>query len=499
MDCALISPSMDLSAVSAAIFSFTAAFNSLGGDYADVDISTDGGGNWTNLQHWTTDHSPSGPGEDVQFDISAYCGHPDVQVRFHYYADSWDWYYEVDNVRIYEVDFITEYDTTLQVEIGAGEIMNVVYPEWTPADITFSFDIDYRVTTTATLDVTDGNPGDNQIIEWITLTYIHDMGVSEITQPTGPSGNWPPGTYAVAGAAKNYGSFTEYSIMVNTKIWKLEANADILYYEENVTIPILSSGATTAVSFPDVTFEDADEGDFRLEMKTMLSGDDSPTNDKKTMTFVIQAPDVTPPVTTAELTGTQGQNNWYISNVMVTLTATDPEAKVFKGSAGKWPLGVNHTYYKVDDAVEWSIYESPITVSTDGEHTVFFYSDDKAIPPNTEEVQNVGFKIDRTPPTITTYTATAQNALKTKWLLECDADDATSGIVLVEFYADDALVGTATTEPYEFLVNSKIETTQCIVYDAAGNSKMSDLVTSYQTGYQAQYLPTLQLLQQKQL
>lgn len=499
MDCALISPSMNLTEVSGAIFSYTAAFNALSGDYADVDISTDGGANWTNLQHWTTDHSPSGPGEDVQFDISAYCGYPDVQVRFHYYADSWDWYYEVDNVRIYEVDFIPEYDTTLQVEIGAGEIMNVVYPDWTPSDITLGFDLDYRVTTTATIDDTDGNPSDNQIIDWITLTYIHDMGVSEITQPTGPSGNWPPGTYAVAGVAKNFGSFTEYSIMVNTKIWKLEANADILYYEENVTIPVLSSGATTAVSFPDVSFEDADEGDFRLEMKTMLSGDDSPTNDKKTLTFVIQAPDVTPPMTTAELTGTQGQNNWYISNVIVTLTATDPEAKSFKGSGGKWPLGVNHTYYKVDDAAEWSIYESPITVSTDGEHTVFFYSDDKAIPPNTEEVQNVSFKIDRTPPTITGYTATAQNALKTKWLLECDADDATSGIVLVEFYADDALVGTATTEPYEFLVNSKIETTQCIVYDAAGNSKMSDLVTSYEAGYQTQYLTTLQLLQQKQL
>jgi hypothetical protein len=182
---------------------------------------------------------------------------------------------------VYEVDFITEYDETILVEIGAGEVVNVIYPDWTPADITFGFDLDYRVTTTATIDETDGNPSDNQIVDWITLTYIHDMGVSEVTEPTGPSGNWPPGTYSVAGVVKNLGSFTEYSIVVNTKIWKLEANGDILFYEQNVTVPILSSGMSTAVTFPEVTFEDADEGDFRLEMKTMLAGDDSPSNDKK--------------------------------------------------------------------------------------------------------------------------------------------------------------------------------------------------------------------------
>ena len=499
MDCALISPSMDLSTVSGAIFAYTAAFNALSGDYADVDISIDGGANWTNLQHWTTDHSPSGPGEDVQFDISEYCGNSDVQVRFHYFADSWDWYYEVDNVRVYEVDFIPEYDETIQTDIGAGEIMDIIYPEWTPADITFGFDIDYRVTTIATIEDTDENLSDNQIIDWITLTYIHDTGVSEITEPTGPTGNWPPGTYEVAGVANNFGSFTEYSIVVNTKIWKLEANFDILYYEENVTVPVLPSGGSAAVSFPEVTFEDADEGDFRLEMRTMLPGDDSPNNDKKTMTFVIQAPDTTPPVTTAEISGTPGQNNWYISTVMVTLTATDPEGKSFKGFGGKWPLGVNHTYYKVDDDPDWTIYENPISVSTDGEHMVYFYSDDKAVPPNVEEVKSVSFKIDKTAPNIINYTATAQNALKTKWLLECDAEDLTSGIVLVEFYADDALVGTATAEPYEFLVNNKISTTICIVYDEAGNSKMSDLVTSFEAGYQTQYLTSLEMIQQKQL
>jgi hypothetical protein len=347
--------------------------------------------------------------------------------------------------------------------------------------------------------ISDGNPSDNELVNWITLTYIHDTGVSAITEPSGPSGNWAPGTYAVAGVANNFGSFTEYDILVNAKIWKLEGKDDILFYEENVTVPVLSSGSSSDVTFPDVTFENADEGDFRLEMKTILPGDDSPGNDKKTMAFVIQAPDTTPPETSAELSGTMGQNNWYISNVVVMLSATDPVGKSFKDIGGvKWPLGVNHTYYKVD-AGDWTQYTVPVVVSSDGQHTVFFYSDDKAIPPNVEEEKNVSFKIDKTSPVINSYTATALNVMKNKWLLECDAEDAPSGIVLVEFYADDALVGNDTVAPYEFEVDGKIHTTQCIVYDAAGNSKMSDVVVSYEVGSQQQSLNDLQGLQQKQL
>ena len=347
--------------------------------------------------------------------------------------------------------------------------------------------------------ISDGNPSDNEMVNWITLTYIHDTGVSEITQPTGPDGNWPPGTYSVAGVVENYGSFTEYNILVNAKIWKVVGKDDILFYEENMTVPVLSSGSSSDITFPDVTFENADEGDFRIEMKTVLPGDDSPNNDKKTMTFVIQAPDITPPETTAELSGTMGQNNWYVSNVLVMLSATDPAGKTLKGIGGdKWPLGVNHTYIKVDDG-NWTEYTVPIVVDTDGQHTVYFYSDDKAIPPNVEDEQNVSFKIDKTVPVIDAYTATAINFMKTKWLLVANATDAMSGIVLVEFYADDALVGSVTAEPFEFTVNVRIHTTQCIVYDAAGNSKMSDLVVSYEVGSQQQSLNNMQGLQQKQL
>ncbi len=299
--------------------------------------------------------------------------------------------------------------------------------------------------------------------------------------------NWLPGTYPVEGIIQNLGvTYPEIDIPVNAQITN---DTGVVVYDETVIVAgPLAPGAGAIATFPTITIpsEPSAEGDYKLTMKTVLPGDDHPNNDKKTLTWIIQIPDTTPPVTTATVSGTMGQNDWYVSNVQVTLTAVD----------FKWPLGVNHTYYKIDTGA-WNEYTVPIVVDTDGQHTVYFYSDDKAIPPNVEEEQSVSFKIDKTAPVINSYTATAQNFMKTKWLLVADATDPMSGIVLVEFYTDDALAGSVTTTPYEFTVHGKIHTTQCIVYDAAGNSKLSDVVVSYEVGSQQQSLNGMQIFQQK--
>jgi hypothetical protein len=300
------------------------------------------------------------------------------------------------------------------------------------------------------------------------------------THQGGGGGNPPPGTYAIAGIIQNLGvTYSEVDIPVNAVVTN---DTGVVVYDETIIVAgPLAPGQMADAIFPDIVipWEPAAEYDYKLTMQTQLVGDDHPNNDKKTQTWIIQIPDTIPPTTIPTVSGTMGDEDWYVSNVQVTLTATD----------GKWPTGVNYTTYKVDDGA-WDIYSTPIVVSTDGEHTVYFYSVDNA--GNIEEEQSVSFKMDKTAPVINTFTATAQNAMKNKWLLECDATDATSGIVLVEFYADDALVGSVTAEPYEFLVEAKIGTAQCIVYDEAGNSKMSDVVTAFVFDYQ-QY----SLLQQK--
>ncbi len=76
--------------------------NFLNLDWADTDISTDGGASWINLLRWHEDHGTfSGwPGVHVSLDLSAYAGQT-AQIRYHYYEPTsgfYDWLWQVDNV-----------------------------------------------------------------------------------------------------------------------------------------------------------------------------------------------------------------------------------------------------------------------------------------------------------------------------------------------------------------------------------------------------------------
>jgi hypothetical protein len=333
----------------------------------------------------------------------------------------------------------------------------------------------------------DGNNNALQNGAALLQNMAYDLGKAEVPPP---SGNWPPGTYQVAGVVKNLGvTYDESNFDVNTQI---KAPNGTIIYDYTVTVAnVLIPGQTADVAFPEFTIPDdaAWEGKYTLTMKTMLVGDDHANNDKKTMDFTIQRKDITPPITNATVSGTMGQNNWYVSNVQVTLTATD----------FKWPMGVNYTMYKVDNGA-WTVYGAPIVVSTDGQHTVSYYSVDLAIPPNTEETKEVSFKMDKTAPVFTNYSFTPLNFMKNKWLCSATVEDATSGVVLVEFYVDDALVGSATETPYEFEFDGKpTNNSQALAYDAAGNSALSAIAQYYEMGYQQQSQPTLKLNQQTKL
>ena len=320
---------------------------------------------------------------------------------------------------------------------------------------------------------------------WTPTVYgDHAFQLSGEDHQGGGGGNPPPGTYGIAGVIKNLGvTYSEIDIPVNAVVTN---DTGVVVYDETIVVagPI-APGEMVPVEFPDITIPDEipAEGDYKLTMQTQLVGDDHPENDMKTKTWVIQRLDIIPPTTTATISGTTGQNDWYISNIQVTLTASD----------GKWPSGVNHTYYRIDNG-SWSEYTVPIVFDTDGCHIICYYSVDNA--GNVEIVHCDTICIDKTAPTILNYTATAQNIMKTQWLLEVTAQDATSGLAYVEFYADDTYVGNDTTEPYELLVDEWIHTTQCIVYDAAGNSELSDIVTASDYSSLNHYFYLLHLLRQ---
>ncbi len=92
-----------------------------------------------------------------------------------------------------------------------------------------------------------------------------------------------------------------------------------------------------------------------------------------------------PPTTSISLSGTIGENGWYLSAVQVTLSATD------NGGSG-----VKQTQYKIDSGA-WEIYIAPFLVPGDKNHTVSYKSVD--IDDNWEPVQSVSIKIDTTAPT----------------------------------------------------------------------------------------------------
>jgi hypothetical protein len=172
---------------------------------------------------------------------------------------------------------------------------------------------------------------------------------------------------------------------------------------------------------------------------------------------------ITPLPVQAEVIGTTGTNGWYTSVVNITLVNTDP-------------MNISTCYYALNESA-WMEYTSQIPVKVDGNHILHWYWKDSQ--GTSSEVFWINIKIDRTAPIVEKPINTCLNFLGTKWLISEQASDATSGIVLVEFYVDDILVGNATAPPYEIYYQGRIHNhTQVIAYDAAGNKKLSPIPTA---------------------
>ncbi|MES2087711.1 MAG: hypothetical protein V4467_01830 [Patescibacteria group bacterium] len=108
-----------------------------------------------------------------------------------------------------------------------------------------------------------------------------------------------------------------------------------------------------------------------------------------------QSQDVTLPISTSTISGVVGSAGFYRSDVTVRLSASDP---VVSGQESN-TSGVLETKYNLDGA-GFQMYSASmsILISTEGLHTLKFFSTDKA--GNNEQEQIVTFKIDKTAPTI---------------------------------------------------------------------------------------------------
>jgi hypothetical protein len=291
---------------------------------------------------------------------------------------------------------------------------------------------------------------------------------------------------------------------------------------------------------PTATHSWDDPGDYTVVVRVT---DNASLTGEKSRTLHVEHADTTPPVTAVTFSGTIGNEGWYIDPVLVTLTAVDNESGVnytmYDLDNGTWTLytapfgvsaegrhtlrfysvdnagnveatqtggfkidlvppvtsfsvsgnilmltavdyisGVNHTYYKLHDADPWTEYTGPAMLP-DGNLDLFFYSVDHA--GNTEMIKGPFFiKIDHTPPVFINFTATPENLLKNKWLLNATVSDPASGVARVEFYIDGHLVGNVTSPNFDgswsYVYQGKGKTAQAIAYDNAGNSAMSNQV-----------------------
>ena len=106
-DTQLRTANLDASAFSDLYLDFRHYFSYYPGEpvqFADVDVSTNGGGAWTNIARYTSNQGYAGEFANVTIDLSAYAGQPQVMVRFRFnlaggsaWADGW----ALDDVKVY--------------------------------------------------------------------------------------------------------------------------------------------------------------------------------------------------------------------------------------------------------------------------------------------------------------------------------------------------------------------------------------------------------------
>ncbi|MCX9083992.1 MAG: metallophosphoesterase [Candidatus Methanoperedens sp.] len=142
---------------------------------------------------------------------------------------------------------------------------------------------------------------------------------------------------------------------------------------------------------------------------TLMVNDSMYLYGASSMTITIA--DTAPPVTTLIPSGTLGNNSWFISEVNVTLTATDTQT----GS------GVNITEYSFDNAT-WTTYLTHFNITSEGITTVYFRSTDNI--GNVESINNQTIKIDKTLPysIVNPQTIIGSTWLNLTWLNPPDPD-----------------------------------------------------------------------------
>ncbi len=154
---------------------------------------------------------------------------------------------------------------------------------------------------------------------------------------------------------------------------------------------------------------------------------------------ILEIIDFDPPITTHSLSGTLGNEGWYITDVDITLIATDAYS------------GVSITEYSID-GIDWVEYQGTFTYNIEGENTIFYRSIDKV--GNVETTNFISIKIDKTPPDTELI------------ITDCYTDEA--GNIFVSYNSTFVVVGFDIYSGVEFSYY-RIDSGNWIIFDSPFN------------------------------
>ena len=252
-----------------------------------------------------------------------------------------------------------------------------------------------------------------------------------------------PGNKAITAIAENIGTFPETDMTAYAEIYEYITNCSsgTLVYEDNLTgIDILTPlTGTETLNFNSYDF--VVEGVYGLMLELVDDDDDDLGNNEFVWGIGCDATD---PTTTHALDppNPDGLNDYYISDVEVTLTASDPSIGCeVEGS------GIKEIKYQIDSEPIQTIPGDTGTfvIDTDSTlHTIRYWAIDNV--GNTETEKTFDIKMDQTPPVIMLQYEVLSGNILQGWemVFEAEATDATSGMERVEFDLNDVLQETVT-------------------------------------------------------
>jgi len=291
-----------------------------------------------------------------------------------------------------------------------------------------------------------------------------------------PSTYVPLGSQNIETIVENIGTFPELDLVCYAEIYEYITNCTngTLVYADNISdidldVPL---GGTETLNFDSYNF--ATEGTYGLFLNLPDDNDDYTSNNDEKLGI---GADGTPPNSTYYLNPPEpdGENGWYVSDVEVTIFATDPEI-----GCGHPGSGVKEINYKIGSS-SWQTLPGMcgtfIIDVDDEDFTLDYYAVDNV--GNEESINSFTIDIDQTVPDIeeVTWEIFQDPPIYGPWyvIFTCDAVDATSGMDRVEMYINEGfceeIIGGGPI--YEFTIQwSSILKTVVFTfehYDRAGN------------------------------